>query len=345
MLAYKSIDGQTIYDVCLMTYGSLDYLSKLINDNLTSQVEAPHMIPDINANVTLHPRWNDSGDPTIFGTDRFGFGALPSGQRFSDGAFLSIGDYDNLWSSFDGDYYALYSYLYYDYGTVNINGQVKMIGFSIRAVRTATTDEQLLPDGLIDAIYTDIDGNVYTCTKIGLQVWTTSNLKVTHYADGPVIPTNLSDANWNANTTGAMAVYGKNEGAYVPTDELTTEALMVAAYGRLYNWYAVNNSHGLIDTTTGFHVQSDAEFTQLTDYLIATYSDITIDNVGDVLKSKRQVNSPILIQNGTILETITMPIDSPVVSGQIFNWDDALAVNLNTNHYLLNNKLALATSI
>lgn len=31
--SYNSTNGQSIYDVCLMTYGSLDYLSKLIIDN------------------------------------------------------------------------------------------------------------------------------------------------------------------------------------------------------------------------------------------------------------------------------------------------------------------------
>ena len=36
MLQYKSIDGQTIYDVCLMTYGDLNYLTKLITDNVNS---------------------------------------------------------------------------------------------------------------------------------------------------------------------------------------------------------------------------------------------------------------------------------------------------------------------
>ena len=175
------------------------------------------------------------------------------------------------------------------------SGSGKRAGCCVRVVRAATSEEQLLPDGLISATYTDYDGNAYQCTKIGLQVWTTKPLKVTHYADGTLIPTNLSDAAWDTDTVGACAVYGKKDGIFVPTDELTTEALMVAAYGRLYNWYAVNNAHGLIDTTNGWHVPTDAEFTQLTDYLIATYPEITSDNVGDVLKSVRQVNSPYVI--------------------------------------------------
>lgn len=33
MQTYKAINGQSIYDVCLQTYGSLDYLFKLMQDN------------------------------------------------------------------------------------------------------------------------------------------------------------------------------------------------------------------------------------------------------------------------------------------------------------------------
>jgi len=36
-------------------------------------------------------------------------------------------------------------------------------------------------------------------------------------------------------------------------------------YGKLYNWYAVNDSRGLCPT--GWHVPSDAEWTTLTDFL------------------------------------------------------------------------------
>ena len=250
-------------------------------DNIFSATNNVSLFRPVPVATTLHPRWDESGDVTIYGTDRFGFGALPSGLRAGDGTYLQVGEY------FVNKYY----FIQFDgSGATAIEGGINE-GLSVRAVRAATIEEQILPDGLISATAT-FDGDVYQCTKIGLQVWTTTNLKVTHYADGTLIPTNLSDAAWGADTAGACAVYGKKDGAFVPTDELDTEAKMVAAYGRLYNWYAVNNAHGLIDTTNGWHVPTDAEFAQLTDYLIATYSDITIDNVGDVLKSVRQVNSP-----------------------------------------------------
>ena len=33
---YKAISGQSIYDICLMTYGTFDLLFKLVSDNLNS---------------------------------------------------------------------------------------------------------------------------------------------------------------------------------------------------------------------------------------------------------------------------------------------------------------------
>ena len=33
---YKAINGQSIYDICLMTYGTFDLLFKLVSDNLNS---------------------------------------------------------------------------------------------------------------------------------------------------------------------------------------------------------------------------------------------------------------------------------------------------------------------
>lgn len=268
-------------------------------DVASIEIEAKEKGTDIIAATILHPRWNDSEDDSVFGVDRFLFDVFPSGFRSNDGRFYAIGDQcmflsTNVNIEDNSGMFQIFNYS----GHTSIDVTEKIQGASIRATRMAAVEEQLLPDGLISETYTDYDGNIYQCTKIGSQIWTTSSLKVTHYADGTLIPTNLSDSEWATDTDGACAVYGKNEGAFVPTDELDTEVKMVAAYGRLYNWYAVNNAHGLINTTDGWHVPTDVEFTQLIDYLIATYPDITIDNVGDALKSVRQVNSPYTINDG-----------------------------------------------
>jgi len=77
---------------------------------------------------------------------------------------------------------------------------------------------------------------------------------------------------------------------------------MIAAYGLLYNWYAVDNALGLSNDGA---VPTDAEFTQLTDYIIATYPEIDSTNVGDALKSIRQVNSPYLAESDKYIKPKT----------------------------------------
>ena len=98
---------------------------------------------------------------------------------------------------------------------------------------------------------TDIDGNVYNTVTIGSQCWMAENLKTTRYNDGTAIPTGLSDAAWEATTSGAYAIYDNN-------------ANNNTIYGKLYNWYAVNT--GKL-APAGWHVPTDAEWTTLINFL------------------------------------------------------------------------------
>jgi len=99
---------------------------------------------------------------------------------------------------------------------------------------------------------TDIDGNVYHTITIGTQVWMVENLKTTKYSNGDSIPEIADGKKWSNLTTGAYCNY-HNE-----TKNSTT-------YGRLYNWYAVNDSRNI--APIGWHVPSDAEWTTLIIYL------------------------------------------------------------------------------
>jgi uncharacterized protein (TIGR02145 family) len=98
----------------------------------------------------------------------------------------------------------------------------------------------------------DIDGNTYSTVQIGTQCWTKENLKVTKYRNGNAIPTGLNNTTWSSTTSGAYAIYD-NDNA---ND---------AVYGKLYNWYAVNDNRGLCPT--GWHISTDAEWTILTTFL------------------------------------------------------------------------------
>ena len=88
--------------------------------------------------------------------------------------------------------------------------------------------------------------------KIGTQTWTTKNLDVTTYRNGDKIPQVKNKKKWAKLTTGAWCYY-ENETANGTT------------YGKLYNWFAVNDPRGL--APKGYHIPTDAEWTILTDYL------------------------------------------------------------------------------
>ena len=99
---------------------------------------------------------------------------------------------------------------------------------------------------------TDIDGNVYHTVTIGTQVWMVENLKTTKYRNGDLIPNVTGDAEWAGLTTGAYC-NNNNDGSIAGT------------YGRLYNWYAVNDIRNI--APAGWHVASKTEWTTLTDFL------------------------------------------------------------------------------
>ena len=94
-------------------------------------------------------------------------------------------------------------------------------------------------------------GNV----TIGTQVWTTKNLDVATFRNGDAIPEAKTNEEWEAagnNKQPAWCYYENN----------TTNG---TKYGKLYNWYAVNDARGL--APTGYHIPTDDEWTVLSTYL------------------------------------------------------------------------------
>ena len=98
----------------------------------------------------------------------------------------------------------------------------------------------------------DIDGNTYNLVQIGTQIWTTENLTVSKYRNGDAIPQVQDAAKWDALKTGAWCYYENNP-------------KYGAIYGKLYNWYAVNDPRGL--APDGFHIPSENEWTILIKFL------------------------------------------------------------------------------
>ncbi len=104
----------------------------------------------------------------------------------------------------------------------------------------------------VGSLVRDYDGNVYGVITIGTQKWMTENLKTTKYNDGTDIPLVTDGTAWSILTTPGYCWYNNDQAAYGNT------------YGALYNWYPVETGNLCPD---GWHVPSDAEWTQLTDYL------------------------------------------------------------------------------
>ena len=88
--------------------------------------------------------------------------------------------------------------------------------------------------------------------SIGKQVWTTKNLEAETYRNGEAIPQVQDAAAWSKLSTGAWCYYENN------TANGTT-------YGKLYNWFAVNDARGL--APKGYHIPTDAEWTILSENL------------------------------------------------------------------------------
>ncbi len=83
---------------------------------------------------------------------------------------------------------------------------------------------------------------------IGTQQWMSKNLDVAFYRNGDPIPQVTDGVEWAGLTTGAWCFYNND----------STEG---TRYGKLYNWYAVNDPRGL--APAGWHIASDAEWTTL----------------------------------------------------------------------------------
>ena len=126
---------------------------------------------------------------------------------------------------------------------------------------------------------TDQDGNTYDYLTYGNQIWTVENAEMVTYRDGTPIPQVTDNAEWANLSTGAWAYYNND-----PTKP------------RLYNWYAVMGIHDTDPNTPnkefapeGWHVPSDAEWTTLEEYLIASgynYDGTTTGNkIGKAMAS------------------------------------------------------------
>lgn len=88
--------------------------------------------------------------------------------------------------------------------------------------------------------------------KIGNQEWSAKNLSVVHFKNGEEIPQAKSAEDW-------VKACNDKKPAWCYYDFKFTDEY--APFGRLYNWYAVNDSRGL--APEGWHIPSEAEWYDL----------------------------------------------------------------------------------
>lgn len=123
---------------------------------------------------------------------------------------------------------------------------------------------------------TDVNGHIYNTVKIGYQCWTRENLRTTSYYDGTSID------------NGVITSYDEGLWYYPGGSEIYE-----VNYGLLYNWKAVmhgetpseghENVQGICPT--GWHVPSDAEWTQLLDYVGSQTQYLCNDDVNNIAKA------------------------------------------------------------
>lgn len=120
--------------------------------------------------------------------------------------------------------------------------------YSFNSVGNSTTNSNEFTITTDFPTVTDIDGNTYQTVDICNQFWTKTNLNVSKYRNGDIIPQVTDTGEWHGLTTGAWCYYGNDSANGI-------------VYGKLYNWYAVVDPRGL--APLGYHIPTKEEWNVL----------------------------------------------------------------------------------
>jgi uncharacterized protein (TIGR02145 family) len=109
--------------------------------------------------------------------------------------------------------------------------------------------------------------------NIAGMTWSCKNLDVAYYRNGDPIPKVTNAAEWMNLTTGAWCWYNN-------------DSLNYSKYGKLYNWYAVNDPRGL--APSGWHVANEYEWNRL-----VVFADPNADTVCNYCASSQTAGGPL----------------------------------------------------
>jgi len=130
----------------------------------------------------------------------------------------------------------------------------------------------------------------YKSVVIGTREWMSEDLKNNFFCNGDPIPEIREVSQWTSLKSAAWVYYNN--------DQLNNET-----FGKLYNWYAVNDKRNICPC--GWHVPSYGEWEQLTEYLGG------LDEAGGKMKSIGTIQS----NNGLWYEPNTGATNSSGFSG------------------------------
>ena len=91
--------------------------------------------------------------------------------------------------------------------------------------------------------------------KIGKQIWMTNNLDVVTFRNGDTIPQLKTEEEWEKASKLELPAW-----CYYNYDPVNG-----TKYGKLYNWFAVNDSRGL--APKGYQVPTESEWAKMIDFL------------------------------------------------------------------------------
>ncbi|TMI65803.1 MAG: hypothetical protein E6H07_07810 [Bacteroidetes bacterium] len=100
-----------------------------------------------------------------------------------------------------------------------------------------------------------VQKKAFAQVKIGKQIWMAQNLNVSNFRNGDIIPEARSDEDWEK-----AGIEKRPAWCYYNEDAANGKK-----YGKLYNWYAVNDPRGL--APQGWHIPGQKEWLELDSYL------------------------------------------------------------------------------
>lgn len=200
--------------------------------------------------------WLDNGN----GNNMSDFSASPSGSRSPSGSFSTPGQEAWWWVSTKNvnplpkPMFWGYRLLYNSNWLSPISGRFNF-GMAIRCIN----DSQLLTNNYDQNLPVQDEEQTETNSleeiSIGEQTWATKNLEVSNFRNGDIIKHAKSLEEWKS------AAESKTPAWCYYDNDLENGKL----YGKLYNWYAVNDPRGL--APEGWHIPSSDEWDALSKFL------------------------------------------------------------------------------